>query len=136
MIFTSPKLMAWMQHDLMALESTWNLELSPAEQIDGLVEVFCSGDTLTYDHQFKPLTHVQDGIWELKTADLRMFGWFSKKDCFLGVVADATDRIKRHNLYYGYAGEVARYRVALDLDDPKFVPGDDPHAVVSDYTYP
>jgi hypothetical protein len=79
---------------------------------------------------------VQDGIWELKTADLRIFGWFNVLDHFVGAAADTTDRVKQHNLYYGYAGETARFRDGLDLDPPKFIPGADPNAVVSNYTYP
>lgn len=65
-----------------------------------------------------------------------MFGWFSKKDCFIGVAANPTDLVKRHNLYNGHAMEVVRFRNALSLDEPKFIPGDNPHDVVSDFSYP
>jgi hypothetical protein len=50
--------------------------------------------------------------------------------------SNLTDNVKRHRLYYGYANEAARFRDRLDLDAPKFVPGDDPHAVVSNFSYP
>ena len=107
------------------------------EQVDGLVDVFCSGDTLTYGEQFKPLTHIKDGVWELKTPDIRIFGWFNRKDCFIGVVADDATRIKTYHLYHGYANvTTARFRDALDLDEPKYVTGDDPHAVVSNFDLP
>lgn len=46
-VYTSPKLKAWMQGDLLGLESTWKLEVSPAEQLAELVEHFCSGEPLT-----------------------------------------------------------------------------------------
>jgi hypothetical protein len=136
-IYTSPDLRWWMESTLPGLVSSWNLELTPLEQLDGLINVFCSGDTLTYGQQFKPLTHVKDGIWELKTADLRMFGWFNRKDCFVGVVADDATRIKTYKLYKGYANvTTAGFRDALDLDEPKYVTGDDPHAVVSNFDLP
>src|SRR6266571_754944 len=83
-IYGSPRLKTWIEGDLPGLESTWNVELTPAEQLTALVEIYCSGDVLTFGWQFKPLTHVKDGIWELKTADLRVFGWFHKRDCFVG----------------------------------------------------
>jgi hypothetical protein len=137
LIYASLRLKEWIQNDLPALESTWNIELTPQEQLQALVEeVFCPGEPLTFGHQFKPLTHIKDGIWELKTADLRMFGWFWVKDCFIGSAADLTDRVKRHRLYHGYAGEAARFRDGLDLDEPKFIPGDNPHAVVSNFSFP
>jgi hypothetical protein len=136
-IYASPVLRTWIENDLPGLESTWNIELTPQEQLQAFVEeVFCPGEPLTYDWQFKPLTHIQDGIWELKTADLRMFGWFYEKNCFIGSAANLTDTVKRLRLYRPYAEEAVRLRGNLDLNAPKFVPGDDPYAVVSDFSFP
>jgi len=137
MVHAGPKLVGWIRDTLPGLESTWKIEQSPIEQLDDLMQVFCSGEPLTYDWHFKSLTHVADGVWELKTADLRIFGWFHKKDCFIGVIADTADRIKQHHLYEGYSRvEVIGFRNGLDLDAPKFVPGANPHDVVSNYAYP
>src|ERR1700733_4902519 len=102
-IYMGPKLVAWVRGDLLTLESDRNVETEPLGQFDDLTTVFCAGDTLTYDHQFKPLTYVEDGIWELKTADLRIFGWFPEKDCFIGVIADTKARILEYPLYKAYA---------------------------------
>ena len=84
----------------------------------------------------KPITHVSGGIWELKTSDLRIFGWFHAKDCFIGYRAEHADFVKKHNLYYGLASEAARFRDQLDLDEPKFIPGDDPNVILSNYNFP
>jgi hypothetical protein len=136
-IYVSPRLKTWIENDLLTLESTWKIELTPQEQLQAFVEeAFCPGAPLTYDWHFKPLTHIRDGIWELKTADLRMFGWFYVKDCFIGSAANLTNTIKRLNLYKPYVEEAVRFRDALDLNNPKFVSGDNPHAVVSDFGYP
>ena len=135
-IYASPKLRNWIETTLPALVSSWNIELSPAEQLDALGAIFAAGEPLTFGRQFKPLTHIHDGVWELKTADLRIFGWFYRKDCFVGVVADETSNVKAHGLYRGYAGEVLRFRDQLTLKAPKFLPGDQPNDVVSDWNYP
>jgi hypothetical protein len=136
-IYVSPRLKTWIENDLPTLESTWKIEVSPQEQLQAFLEEdFCPGEPLTYDWQFKPLTHIEDGIWELKTADLRIFGWFSVQDCFIGSAANLKDLVKRHRLYYGYVKEAVQFRDQLDLDLPKFVPGDDPHAVISNFSYP
>jgi len=136
-IYASPRLKTWIENDLPQLESTWNIELTPQEQLQAFIEeVFCPREPLTYDWHFKPLTHIRDGIWELKTADLRMFGWFFVKDCFIGSAANLTDTVKQLHLYRPYAEEAVRFRDGLDLNHPKFVPGDDPHAVVSDFSFP
>ncbi len=110
--------------------------MNPLEQFDDLSYAFVSGEPLLCLAQFKPLRHVAGGIWELKTPDLRVFGWFNAKDSFIGVVANQTDAIKKHRLYHGHAGEVAAFRDRLNLDEPKFISGEDPYAVVSDFNYP
>jgi hypothetical protein len=134
MIYLSPDLRLWLEKDLPNLEATWSTEIDPTQQLDALVEEYCSGCTLYYGPQFHPIRHVQDGIWELKTPDLRIFGFFHVRDCFIGWRAGHTDFIKKHDLYYGFAGETAGFRARLNLNDPKFVPGDDPNAVVSNFS--
>jgi hypothetical protein len=131
-----PQFRKRIENDLLNWVSTWGVELTPVQQLDALMEVFCSGETLTFGSQFKPLEHLGDGIWELKTPDLRLFGWFLAKDCFICTAVDLAFNVKSYNLYAGYAGEAVRLRALLDLDEPKFVVGSDPHDVVSNYNYP
>jgi hypothetical protein len=136
-IYASPDLHRWLRDTLPGMASSWNIELTPLEQFDALSGIFCSGERLSYGTQFKPLTHIVDGVWELKTEDLRIFGFFHRKDCFVGAVANDATWIKKHNLYKGYTNVTTkRFLAAIDLDDPKCVLGDDPHAVVSNFDYP
>jgi hypothetical protein len=136
-IYASPNLHQWITGTLPGMVSAWGIELTPEEQVFALATSFCAGERLVFGTQFKPLTHITDGIWELKTDDIRIFGWFSRKDCFIGAVADDATKIKKHDLYFGYANVTTRrFRYLLDLDKPKHVPGDDPHAVVSNFDYP
>jgi hypothetical protein len=135
-IHTSPRFRARLEGDLPTWTSHWKVEVNPSQQLDAILEIFCSGETLTFDLQFKPLNHLRDGIWELKTPDLRIFGWFWKRDHFIAGAIDLTFNVKNHNLYPGYAGEVERFRNQLDLNEPKYVPGEDPDVVVSNYDYP
>jgi hypothetical protein len=135
-IYASPGLHSWSADVLPGMVSSWGIQLSPLEQFVALSEIFCGGDRLAYGTHFKPLTHIVDGVWELKTEDLRVFGFFHRKDCFIGVVADDATRIKKYNLYRGHADVTTnRFIAAVDLDNPKCVPGDDPHAVVSNFDY-
>ncbi len=135
-VFVLPDLQIWLEENLPTLGSTWGIEQSPQEQLDALIATYCSGDTLTYQWAFKPLNNLGDGIWELKTADLRVFGWFPHKDAFIGVSANLTDQIKRLHMYRPYCEEAIRRRDDLDLDEPKFIQGDDPTAVVSNFDFP
>lgn len=116
--------------------SQWQTDVTPIKQLDALLEIFCSGETLTFDWRFKPLTHLGDGIWELKTPDLRLFGWFYEKDCFIVGAIDTAFNVKSYNLYAGHCGMVAHHRSQLDLDEPKFISGENPTDVVSNFNFP
>ena len=135
-LYASKRLMRWMQTDLMAAGSTWKIESTPAEQLDAILNVFVSGEVLTFSDNFRPLRPIGESVWEIKTADVRIFGWFPMLDCFVGVVADLAQRVKEIGLYAGYRGEVIRFRNKLDLDEPKFLPGELPDGIISNFDYP
>lgn len=135
-IYASPRLITWMSDILPALKSEWDTSITPLEQLDAFLEIYGSGEVLTYDRRFKPLCHHMDGIWEFKTPDLRLFGWFVKKDQFVGWAADLAAKVKKHELYHGYAREAGNFRQKLKLDEPKYITGEDPYAVVSNFDYP
>jgi hypothetical protein len=135
-IYVSPRLKEWIENVLPGLGSSWHIEVDPQGQFDAFLEVYASGDVLTYQWQFKPLNPMGQSVWELKTADLRIFGWFHARDCFIGVCADTKDRILQYNLYPGYREEVVRFREALNLDEPKCIQGDNPNDIVSNYDLP
>jgi hypothetical protein len=64
-----------------------------------------------------------------------MFGWFYHQDCFIGTDCNLKRVIIESKLYRPYSEQAVRFRDQLDLDGPKFVPGDDPNVVVSDCYY-
>lgn len=130
-IYLLPRAFEWISEVLPGADSSWDLENRPNEQLDALIYEFCSGVPLQIGRRFKALVHLGDGIWELKTADLRLFGWFTQKDCFVASDCDDAGRVKKVGLYRGYCQQAVRLRDALDLDEPKFITGDDPDDVVS-----
>lgn len=125
-----------MEEALPKLIPAWTSEISPLEQLVIFLEDFCAGEELEYGQKFKHLRHVADFVWELKTADLRLFGWFTMKDCFIVARANAADLIKKHGLYTAIGDEVVRDCAQLDLNEPKYIKGNDPHVVVSNYYSP
>jgi hypothetical protein len=118
------------------MQSLWDTkDNSPQQQVDARLAGFVAGEPLAFNSEFNILRPWKHGVWELKTADVRIFGWFAKKDCFVGVVMHDATYVKAHDLYQGLVGEVVRFRDSLDLDEPKFVKGDHPNDVVSDWTF-
>lgn len=114
-----------------SMESKWNLEVTPAEQLDDLVYHFATGGMLDCPRQFHVLSHKRDGIWQLKTPDLRLFGFFPRQDVFICTdVADA-NKVKEAGQYAGYCEQAWYKREKLGLDEPKYIGGIEPKDVVS-----
>jgi hypothetical protein len=136
-IYLLPRAKEWFEKVLPEELPNWNREETPLYQMDGLLEMFCSGKSLAIDHSFKHLFFRDaEGIWELKTADIRIFGWFPEKDRFIASACGLADHVKEHNLYHGFCTQAKRDRDLLDLDPPKFIPGGDPNDVVSNWHTP
>ncbi len=131
-IYLLPRAHKWLAEVLPVTDSDRQTEERPYMQVDTLFYEFCSGQALQVGTRFKALVHVEDGIWELKTADVRLFGWFARKDCFLVSDCDSKFRIKELGLVKPYCKQAVRFRDALNLDEPKFIAGGNPDAVISD----
>lgn len=137
LIYVSPRLRDWLQGPLLGLVGEG--ELSPAEQLADMLERFCSGETLRIGPHLNVLNPVRrpgaagQAAWKLKTYDARIFGWFARRDVFVGVSGHPAAHVKKHRLYPALADEVVRFRDGLDLDPPKFIPGENPYGVVSNY---
>jgi hypothetical protein len=134
-LYVLPALVTRIQDWLPEQGSSWNIEIEPHEQVAAMLADYCAGHILKIGAGLKALSHLGDGIWEMKTADVRIFGWFHQKDCFIGASLDIAETIKTSKLYAGYCSEAVWRRSQLDLNMPKFIGGDDPNAVVSNYSF-
>ena len=136
MIFAFPKPMQWMMEVLPDEASEWNIESTPFEQLDAFAHAYCAGHELVIERQVRCMRHISHGIWELKTPDIRLFGWFVRRDCFICTAANTAANVKQYRLYDGYRDEAVRLRDSLELDEPKYVAGDNPDDVLSAWCYP
>jgi hypothetical protein len=112
------------------------VETNPLEELADFFVEYIAGRELTFDHQFHPMEHIDSGIWELKTLDVRLFGWFPQQDWFVCTNVDLKKTVITQKLYSFYRDKSVAFRDALNLDEPKFIPGGDPDDVVSNYAYP
>ncbi len=81
--------------------------------------------------QYGPWFHDMDpqgeGVWELKTADLRIFGWMYQPKAFVAARYGYADHYKEPTKIKTYADErreVIKARNELPLDGIKFVMGE------------
>ena len=130
-IYLLPRVVEWMEKTLPTALPQKNKEETPIMQMDSLIERFCSGESLVLEYGFKILYPRDKCIWELKTDDLRVFGWFPQRDTFIVSACGITAHVKKHQLYRGFIDQTVRDRELLDLDPPKFIPGEDPDDLIS-----
>lgn len=109
------------------------IQILPIEQLDQLLTDFCAGTDLLVETQFKCLYPLGCGVWELKTADVRLFGWFHEKNCFICAAADTAYQVKHHYLYNGYIEDTVRRRTDLMGEHGAYVKGTDPDDVLSNW---
>ncbi|WP_223177799.1 hypothetical protein [Sphingobium sp. KCTC 72723] len=110
------------------------LETSPMEQLDAVFTDFCDGTELYTSEQFKCLNPKSKGVWEIKTPDVRMFGWFYLKDVFIATSVDTKHRILEHNLYTGYINEASDLRIKFFGDEAEYISGTEPDNVISNWS--
>lgn len=135
-IYLMPRVVTWFQTTLPGLQSDWRVEVQPDQQLDDFLTVYVAGEPLTFDRQIKPLNHLGQGVWEMKTPDTRLFGWFVDRDCFVCSAIDIATRVKQLNLYPGYSGQAVTDRNTLGLNLPCYIASTDPNDVISNLSFP
>ncbi len=132
LLYGTPDFVSWLDDRLRAEEpSPLAADVTPKEQLDALFYMFLSGRPLAYSRQFRYIKAEEHAVWELKTPDFRLFGWFPVKDCFVCAFGDWADKIKDHDLYQGYRIATRRIRREMGVGAQFCVQGLAPTDVLS-----
>lgn len=128
LLYAYPHVVEWLDQTLPSLPSDFKdfmqEDLSPMEQVDALFHDFVSGENFSYYERSHSMTPLPLGIWELKTTDVRFFGWFHIRKCFVIANVDTKARLlELPGLNGGYRENAVFRRNKLDLDTPKFITG-------------
>ncbi|WP_412063942.1 hypothetical protein [Rhizobium sp. SYY.PMSO] len=125
LLYALPHVVDWLETDLPEYEADFHDgKMDPLEQADLLFHDFVSGNDFSFYEKSHSMQPTEPGVWELKTSDLRLFGWFVQKCVFVIAEIDTAFRCKQHALYPGYRNSVVYRRQQLQLDEPKFITGD------------
>lgn len=90
---------------------------------------FCESGMLG-NRAFSNLKPTGRGVWEMKTVDLRIFGWLWRPKIFIATFASLADDYKSQDgqppkeSYDEARDRVVWIRARLDLDPPTFVTGE------------
>ena len=132
LLYGTPSFIDWLTEILAGAQPRNRLgEATPAEQVDELFYDFLRGLPLLPLRQFRFIRAEKNAVWELKTPDIRIFGWFLKKDCFVCVFGNWVDLVKDHDLYRGYRIAIRRLRREFNIGDDLCVQGVAPSDVLS-----
>lgn len=103
---------------------------TPKQQMDSVLRKWNSGRPMEYRRSFSTLRPTHHSVWEMKTADLRIFGWIYRPRVFVAAFVGYADDYKQQGENppkedYGEARDrVIWLRDRLDLDLPLFVTGE------------
>jgi hypothetical protein len=121
--YLSPEAHAWIEETLVHAARDRGHDLRPYEQVHLLLYEFVIGRPLVYDQQRKKLDPLTQHIWELKTEDVRLIGWFPRKKNFVVVCGRMKKELPKANLYKACIQHAIWFRDILDIDTPKSVTG-------------
>lgn len=133
-LYGTPDFIAWLEGVLPALETgVMDAEITPQEQVFVLFADFIEGQHFEMDRRFRRLRRTPDlSIWELKTIDVRIFGWFASMDKFVCAFGEHKEEILRRDSVGTFMAKTDFVRNNLELDDPKFIHFEEYANVLSD----
>lgn len=126
-IYAYPECIEWMRRVPTMVTGRVASDFTPQEQLVERFRQWMSGQPMEYGRMFHDMEPRTDNVWEMKTADLRIFGWMYKPREFIAVRGGYTDDYKEPTKAKNYADdrrEVVKARDALPLDGDRFVSGD------------
>lgn len=88
-----------------------------------LLAEFAIGRPMAYSIDYRKLNPLGHHIWELKSVDVRLIGWFVRRATFVTVCGRLKREIKQAKCYTPCILNTAWFRGNLDLDEPKAITG-------------
>lgn len=82
---------------------------------------FCSGGILSDRQEIRCLDPKANAVWELKTPDLRLFGWFPHKNYFILHHCEVKSLLMDYGAYQPHIEAVVQYRESLAHILPEYV---------------
>lgn len=124
LVFAHPRVVKYADEVIPALQTDGYIAgaASPDEQYDSLLYQFISGAP-RFSMAPNCLNPSIEGVWELRSHDLRLFGWFWRPCVYIMSSIEQAARCKDLGLYHGHKEQARHFRDSIDLDVPKFITG-------------
>lgn len=129
-LYVTPEFDRWLATELPTLPRDRGRNLAPLGQLDVLFHDFIVGFPMVYDVDRRRLEPQISNVWELKSEDIRVFGWFVTRGHFVAVAAAMRKDLKPAARYRPFIDRVCAVRAALPLDEPRSTTGVSADAVL------
>lgn len=123
-LYGTTEFLSWINEVLPGLNTTipgdsW----TPEDQVFDAFDRFIAGKSLDDSRRFKSLNSTpQYFVWEFKTPDIRIFGWFPQKDhfiCAYGIMKETLELERAYGKYIAMTKYVRDNQ--LCLEPPGFI---------------
>ena len=132
-LFGTVRLFKFLSEELPTIPSR-DATLSAEEQVAVLFARYLTNRPFVLRSPISPLRHLNNAVWELKTLDVRVFGWFAAKDA---MIIDAGCDVKllkaQQRNYSGYINQTEHVRKRLGFNPSDYVQGSEPHDILTNF---
>jgi hypothetical protein len=127
-LYAYPECLKWMKVEVPTM-ATGRVQsaLTPKEQLITRLLQWITGQPMVRGRMFQDMLPREAEVWELKTADLRIFGWMYRPRKLIVVCGGYADDYKEPTKIKNYGDDrdaVIRARDELPLDGDKLVRGE------------
>jgi len=128
--FVTPAFKEWHAKHLPQLSPTKQFgELSVQSQFRQEWESFSNGFPFDADDELKRLKPIEECVWEIKSDDLRILGWFPARDYFIAHIGKLKEELLEYDDYKPHIDEIVAYRKTLITTLPDHVYGGYPNVI-------
>ncbi|MFB2549983.1 hypothetical protein [Ensifer soli] len=118
------EVLRWIKEEVPTFTAFYPENMPPLKQAHKLFRDFVLGEEFVHETDFWKMRPYSEDVYELKTNDLRFFGWFVRPRVFVVARNDTFEMVhSQQGVHLKHLGEVVRMRREIDLDEPKYTPG-------------
>jgi hypothetical protein len=128
-IHIAPTFPTWLEKTLRSEVADDGRNISPYEQVEQVFYEYALGRPMVYGRDRRKLDPLTQHVWEVKTPDVRVFGWLPQKRHLIVVCGTMKRDLKPSKKYDPHIQNVITFRNGLDLSVPKFLTGLTPNEI-------
>ncbi|MBY5743494.1 hypothetical protein HFO28_07795 [Rhizobium leguminosarum] len=119
-----PGFRTWLENEVKTATAFYEGDIQPKRQALAILKDFIVGKPFPGPKLYKKMSPHTDDVWELRTPDLRFFGWFYRKNCYIATSGELFEKLKAdERLYEEHRINCIKARNGMDLDPPKYLQG-------------